>query len=566
MGKILVSFLALCLISCSSGLALRFEMGDMLLPGDRSACGVVTCTHSYSAQTSGQNQDDVTANSSSSGISSLKVYTGAVGGRRLLAAVTLQQPSITRVADGVKIEGHLEKHAAQLRLEFFKNKDCSAAFTCELLSRDALGTEILSSNELQQRVPSSPPPKRDGVISPAISTQLMMISQQLSLFENRIEDRIRSVEEKIESKVADKLCQLEARLSTLNNATRLAARDEIGIFQNFLSEQKQHFERALAVSERVERSLNESIEVVYRHLNQIQNLGSANCTSVGASDVSIPTKTCTDKKNNSELALGRKLLEEFRRLELATYNSSTDTLALSSLRDEISQTNALITSDIKPISDLLMPKQCTRGLVSFAVQTPFPYPVIRPNRDSGLDVPYLCDQLTDGGGWIVIQRRSTGQEEFYRDWATYKKGFGSLAGDFWIGNENLYILTNNKTFELRVELKYKGESSYAHYDKFSVASEQNNYALDVGHYDGTAGDSLIQHNTHSFSTFDKDNDKSKSNCARGYTGAWWYHDCHTSNLNGKWGATGYAGPRWDSLTKSEPATFTEMKIRAMDIS
>ncbi|XP_069114670.1 ryncolin-1-like [Argopecten irradians] len=144
-----------------------------------------------------------------------------------------------------------------------------------------------------------------------------------------------------------------------------------------------------------------------------------------------------------------------------------------------------------------------------------------------------CDMDTVGGGWTIIQNRFDGSQDFYQNWEAYKQGFGSPYGEYWIGNEDLYLLTSSGSYELRIEMgNAAGVSKFAKYSAFSVSSESANYKLEVFGYSGSADDSLVLHNTKQFSTFDRDNNEADDNCAVIYQGAWWYNHCHRSNLNG----------------------------------
>ena len=52
--------------------------------------------------------------------------------------------------------------------------------------------------------------------------------------------------------------------------------------------------------------------------------------------------------------------------------------------------------------------------------------------------------LYDSLHLIFKQRQIKGDENFTRDWQSYKDGFGTLEndGDFWLGNEAVHTLTN----------------------------------------------------------------------------------------------------------------------------
>lgn len=177
---------------------------------------------------------------------------------------------------------------------------------------------------------------------------------------------------------------------------------------------------------------------------------------------------------------------------------------------------------------------------------------IRPHNISS-PVRVYCD-MSEGGGWTVIQRRINGTETFNRSWTEYKEGFGDMTaelGEFWLGNDNLHYITAQGSYSLRINLEdFDGNQRYAEYKDFEVASEKDHYRLNFGAYVGTAGDALsgrfqvgvsewASHQGIKFSTYDQDNDNYNGNCAQEDKGGWWFNKCHAAHLNGKYYPNGH---------------------------
>ncbi|XP_016895700.1 microfibril-associated glycoprotein 4-like [Cynoglossus semilaevis] len=151
-----------------------------------------------------------------------------------------------------------------------------------------------------------------------------------------------------------------------------------------------------------------------------------------------------------------------------------------------------------------------RGFGDSGVYTIYPAGPVSP-------VQVYCEMDPDGQ-WTVLQKRFDGSVNFYAPWAYFKAGFGKATGEYWLGLENIHLLTMRKAYELRFDLE-------------------------------DFRDSLGYHNGKKFTTWDRDNDNWYSNCASRFKGGWWYGSCHTSNPNGiyAWGPSEFGtGINWNS--------------------
>ena len=144
----------------------------------------------------------------------------------------------------------------------------------------------------------------------------------------------------------------------------------------------------------------------------------------------------------------------------------------------------------------------------------------------------------------------------------YRRGFGNVLQqkDFWIGNENLYWLTNKYQCRLKIELTdWYNETRLATYEVFQISSQTDEYRIQLDEYHGNMEmfkkvDSKSEkrspkpcllsaplgfsrwHYNAPFSTHDH-YATDHTNCPQSHGGVgWWYHfghECAHVQLNGQ---------------------------------
>ncbi|XP_062386881.1 microfibril-associated glycoprotein 4-like [Sardina pilchardus] len=229
----------------------------------------------------------------------------------------------------------------------------------------------------------------------------------------------------------------------------------------------------------------------------------------------------------------------------------------------------------RPLNQDLLPIDCEdvffNGSIHNGVYTIYPV-----GKDSPMEV--FCDmgcredESHERGQWTVIQRRIDGNVNFERNWNDYKRGFGVKYGEYWLGLQNIFLLTHGMKYELRVDMEdWEGGTVYALYRSFFLEPESDGYRLQVFDFiDGGAGDSLTYHNGQKFSTFDRDQDNWSGNCVATHKGGFWYNACINTSPNGDYkfrnyqiGSGGISWKGWKGVNYSQ-RKFS-MKVRRLSL-
>lgn len=520
-------------------LEMKLDLETKFVPGGQSTCGMLLCREDgVYPRIDFLKRMEVFRQRKDSG-SEVKV-----------ASISEQQPRVSRLWEGVKVEGTWAKQKAEITMFLVEEQDCRrTAFSCHVTAVDGFGVERLSvssigsSSPLAEEKPDGHDvlvPEGHARVSETSALQISAIIQQVHAsladsirqLQGRVDDNSRMLENRLEDKLlrwtnigATQLSVTQATRPGLTTCWNVNSLDQINESLTNSSKQLHSLEKSVTELQKSVKDINGSSHLVEENINSLKFF------------FVNTIENMQEESTNVSDTLGSAVIHSVQ---------SSQTAILSQLENATSSEPSVLTSCVR--NQLESP-----GLTS--------YQVVFPTDDS--TPPYLCDTNTEGGGWVVIQRRSTGTVDFFQSWASYKTGFGSLDGDFWLGNERIHNLTSRQPHELLVTLEYKGAVNFARYSSFAIGDEASSYKLMLAGYSGTAGDSLLSHKDMAFSTHDRDNDLHRtSNCAVEYHGAWWYRSCQSSNLNGRWGDA-KIGPRWAAFSGSQPVTFSEMKIRPL---
>lgn len=172
-----------------------------------------------------------------------------------------------------------------------------------------------------------------------------------------------------------------------------------------------------------------------------------------------------------------------------------------------------------------------------------------------------CDMETDGGGWLVIQRRFNGMVPFNRTLEEYENGFGDPSGEFWYGLKNIFCFIQKEAAELRIDLEYpNGKTGYVHYKTFSISSGSS-YTASVTEFKTSPG---VKSDFYNPARNRYNNNQQlywpyfrvKSSCGTN-VGGWWDTSCR-GNPNGP-GSSGNSSVY--AMWNGDVVTKTEIKIR-----
>ncbi|XP_059154816.1 angiopoietin-2-like isoform X2 [Physella acuta] len=334
---------------------------------------------------------------------------------------------------GTRVQGKISKTFSELNIFFTNNSDCNGGiFLCEIHYVNSTG----SIDRIGKQTGSLQRKSRESFI-------MMNLKAKTSDYVKSVDtmaDFLKSFEDPDRLKGADMTLSLQ--MSHSGGDTFIKDKDT-ELHNNYKYINSSSFKDMLdAKKNNASMDVNKTIQMMDNQLRlRIQN----------ETNKSISPYLDSLKDNNKTLAL----LNETMHIFDSKTQKQLDGLNLrfNEVNDQLKKTQNNLTKSAKDITGLnetlqeflhgtyeMIWKQCIKTGNSNLPE----HIIVKLNESKKA----MCDTTTDGGGWIVIQRRVLGSVNFSRNWDDYKNGFGSLRGDFWLGNDWISNLTQSSTFSL----------------------------------------------------------------------------------------------------------------------
>ncbi|ALC39654.1 maker512 [Drosophila busckii] len=363
----------------------------------------------------------------------------------------------------------------------------------------------------------------------------------------------KQLQDKLNNKNVDALLKINEELkNTLKEKNEL-----LDLFKNNIADLRKFNLNLRKAKETTKLQAQAAVGASYQHINNSKDCGTELIRlQKFAKEINEKSSTCHEQLYSYKINF-EDLKNDFKNLSNTNQNQTKliDELTSNSQTEKLQNEIQYYVNEIGKLKKELYPQSCK----AFALN-PGEHDIKLPGQK-----PFrvLCSDDSEAGrGWTVMQQRINGKEEFQRDWDTYRDGFGSFDGDFFLGLDKIHHITHSQQHELYIYMqKFNDDWYYARYDNFRVGSEDDLFELQsLGSYDGTYKDrNLLRYSEHvKFTTHDRNNVLSVNNCAKDQMyGGWWYYHCALGNLNGKYFHT----EACSSFNKSLQDELAEYKIK-----
>lgn len=388
---------------------------------------------------------------------------------------------------------------------FFAISECSVThpFYCEFI------------NNLRQKPPSIE----------EFNSKILKLQKELEIERKKTEEKCESIEQvkfEIKSEIMEQIKYWESRLgntAATNFNVDLILPEEV---QVTTPSNLQNDEVKKAIAD-LKYDINKYISKFKDVDDELNSLRAQNKSNIEMIE-QLNNQLAQQKNHSQQVEAELKIKEKHIRQQNETIRTLTD--QRETLEKQVNLDTSRI-RDLQGLVEIYMSHCHADNCMSFGSSSNVHVIDVQDSNGTPKPIKVLCNARIAGPGWTVVQRRFNGKVDFNRNWTEYQNGFGNVDGEFFLGLENLYLLTKSVPHELYIELEsFDNQKRYARYDNFKIGSADEEYALkSLGEYSGTAGDSLEINVSQNFSTYDHDRDSDSINCALQFSGGWWFEEC-----------------------------------------